>query len=73
MNSIRTCFKCIHYNPFEDRIGYCKIFGCIKNARENGKLCGKYGVLWKKIFVDIKDVSQFTPKTKNKNQQALLR
>ena len=39
----KPCFKCAHYVVLEEKVGYCKLFGDYKHARENLKLCGPEG------------------------------
>ena len=40
---IRNCFKCRHYVLVEEKIGYCKLFDNLQNARSNKNLCGPDG------------------------------
>ena len=43
MSALKSCFRCVNYRPLEEKLGYCKLFQCIENARANETLCGKFG------------------------------
>lgn len=47
MNTLKSCFRCVNYRPLEEKLGYCKLFQCIENARANESLCGKLGKWFK--------------------------
>ncbi len=40
---IKMCIKCRHFVVVEEKIGYCKLFDNLQNARTNKLLCGPDG------------------------------
>jgi len=45
----KSCFKCALYVVEEGRVGYCKLFGNFKTAREDTELCGPIGKFFKPV------------------------
>jgi hypothetical protein len=47
MSKLRACWKCAHFRPQEDRLGYCKLFGDTSFARLHKALCAPEGKWFK--------------------------
>ena len=51
MSKLRACWKCAHFRPQEDRLGYCKLFGDTAFARIHKALCAPEGKWFKEAWV----------------------
>ena len=49
------CIKCKNFVIVEEKIGYCKLFDNLQNARSNKNLCGPDGKYFQELnFINVR-------------------
>ena len=69
LNKYPKCYLCKNYISIEERVGYCKLFDNIENARLSTSLCGKEG----KYFTSFHENRDWKHIVQQRNQFNLVK